>query len=60
MEFQAIAVIDQSTSGLFIYDVESGLNHEQTEEFISEQGHHLSNCSWGEFDGSINDLRNEE
>lgn len=48
-----IAVIDSSTLGLFIYDVNKNFDSEQIEEFISEQRHNLSNCSWGEFDGEI-------
>jgi hypothetical protein len=48
-----IAVIDSSTLGLFIYDVDKNFDSEQIEEFINKQGHHLSNCSWGEFEGEI-------
>lgn len=55
---KAIAVIDLSTSSLCIYDVPEDYDSEQIEEFIYEEGHHLSNCSWGEFDGEINDYRN--
>lgn len=53
----AIAVIDLSISGLFIYDVPEDFDSEQIEDFINSQGHHLSNCSWGCFDGDITDLR---
>lgn len=54
---QALAVIDQSVNGLFIYDIEPGLCNEEIEEVIASNGHHLSNCSWGEFDGKIEDQR---
>lgn len=56
---QAIAVLDHSINALFIYDVPKEFDVEQMEEFLHEQGRHLSNCSWGEFDGTITDLRNE-
>jgi len=55
---KAIAVIDLSTLALCIYDVNDDMDSEEIEEFIHGQGHHLSNCSWGEFDGEINDYRN--
>lgn len=54
-----IAVIDQSINGLFLYDIDSDWNDEEIENFITSQGRHLSNCSWGIFDGKIVDLRNE-
>jgi len=54
-----IAVIDQSINALFIYDIDSDWNNEETEEFLISQGRHLSNCSWGLFDGEITDLRGE-
>ena len=54
-----IAVIDLSIKGLFIYDIDSNWDDETIEEFLIEQGRHLSNCSWGVFDGEIVDLRNE-
>jgi hypothetical protein len=54
-----IAVIDQSVNGLFLYDIDSNWDSEKIEEFINSQGHHLSNCSWGVFDGQTIDLRNE-
>ena len=54
----AIAVIDLSTSSLCIYDVNEDMNLDEIEEFIHKQGHHLSNCSWGAFDGEIQDFRN--
>ena len=56
---KAIAVIDLSCRGLFIYDVPKDFDIEQIEEFLHEKGGHLSNCSWGEFDGEIVDLREE-
>jgi len=54
-----IAVIDHSVNGLFIYSVDENFNEEKIEEFLTEQGRHISNCSWGEFDGEIIDLTNE-
>lgn len=54
-----IAVIDQSVNGLFIYTVPEDFDNEQIEDFLDIQGRHLSNCSWGEFDGEIVDLTNE-
>ena len=59
MSKQAIAVIDLSVVGLFIYDVNPLFGSEEIEDFIHSQGHHLSNCSWGAFDGEIVDLRDE-
>jgi len=56
---EAIAVIDLSTCGLFIYNVPKEYDSEATEEFITSQGHHLINCSWGAFDGDIVDLRED-
>lgn len=52
-----IAVIDQSMNALFIYEIDSDWNSEQVEKFITSQGRHLSNCSWGIFDGEIIDDR---
>lgn len=56
---KAIAVIDLSVLGLFIYDIPKDFNNEQIETFLDERGHHGNNCSWGEFDGKITDLRGE-
>ena len=56
----SIAVIDLSTASLDIYDVPCAFDSEQIEEFLREKGFHLSNCSWGEFQGEINDHRKEE
>lgn len=57
-EKMAIAVIDLAISKLFIYDVPKHFDSEQIENFLLEQNiHHLSNCSWGVFDGDIEDLR---
>jgi hypothetical protein len=53
----AIAIIDMSTSTLTILDVPAKWDCEETEEFLDENGYHLSNCSWGEFDGEIHDDR---
>lgn len=54
-----IAVIDSSVNGLFIYDIPKDFNTESIEEFMHQQGRHLSNCNWGEFDGEIIELTNE-
>lgn len=56
---KAIAVIDLSVSTLSIYDVPEHWEFERIEEYLDKKGHHLSNCSWGEFDGTINDKRDE-
>tara|TARA_R110000772_G_scaffold17332_9_gene48392 strand:+ start:638 stop:844 length:207 start_codon:yes stop_codon:yes gene_type:complete len=56
-EKESIAVIDMSTSTLDILSVPTGWGFEETEEFLMEQGYHLSNCSWGAFNGEINDKR---
>jgi len=55
-----IAVIDSSVKGLFIYDVDSDWNDEQIEHFINTQGRRPSECSWGVFDGDIDDFRGEK
>lgn len=54
---KAIAVIDHSTNSLFIYDINEKFTTEQIEKFLDKKHHHLSNCSWGEFDGEIIDNR---
>jgi hypothetical protein len=54
---EAIAIIDMSTSTLHIHNVPKKWDGQQTEEWLTEQGYHLSNCSWGAFDGKINDER---
>lgn len=56
-EQQAIAVIDLSFSTLTILNVPDNLDGEQIEEVLREKGFHLSNCSWGAFDGEIRDER---
>ena len=53
----AIAVIDMSTLTLHIHNTPERWDSEETEEFLRESGYHLSNCSWGEFDGEIHDER---
>jgi len=58
MEIISIAVIDSSTVSLDIYDVPEDFNNEQIETFLEATGYHLSNCSWGVFEGEINDHRN--
>ena len=55
--FSAIAVIDLSTTTLHIHEVPEYWNSEETEEFLQEKGYKLSEVSWGEFDGTINDER---
>lgn len=57
MENRTIAVIDHSINGLFIYNVDKDFDSNSIEVVLHEQGHRLSNCIWGEFDGQINDLR---
>lgn len=54
-----VAVIDSSVTGLFLYHVDSDWNDEAIEEFLHSQGRHLSNCSWGVYDGEIIDLRDD-
>ena len=50
----AVAIIDLSTSTLHVPD---RLDHQETEEFLEKNGFKMSNCSWGEFDGEIDDQR---
>lgn len=45
-EVQAIAVIDLSTSTLHIHKVPAKWDSEETEDWLSEKGYHISNCSW--------------
>lgn len=54
-----IAVIDLSYPSLFLYSIGEDWDNEEIENFIYSQGHKLSNCSWGVFDGEIQDLRND-
>lgn len=49
-----IAVIDLAICELFIYTVRKNYDSEKIETFLTKKGHHLSNCSWGEFNGEIN------
>ena len=56
-EYKVIAVIDLSNTSLHIYDINPKWDNERIENFLEQQGHHLSNCSWGEFDGIIIDHR---
>ncbi len=56
----AIAVIDQSINGLFLYDVPEDYTSEEINNYIESQGRQLSLCTWGVFDGEIVDLRDEE
>ena len=57
MEKVSIAVLDLSIPSLDIYDVPEEFDSEQTEAFLEATGHHMSNCSWGVFEGEINDNR---
>lgn len=57
MKKQAIAVIDLSNSTLSVHDVDSSLDSEGIEDALRELGYHLSNCSWGAFDGVVLDYR---
>ena len=56
----AIAVIDQSINGLFLYQVPEHYTSEEINNYIESQGRQLSLCTWGVFDGEIVDLRDEE
>lgn len=56
----AIAVIDQSMNGLFLYDVPEDYTSEEINNYIESQGRQLSLCTWGVFDGEIVDLRDEK
>jgi hypothetical protein len=53
----AVAIIDMSTSTLHIMSVPTLFDSQETEEFLEENGFKMTNCSWGEFDGEINDER---
>jgi len=55
----ALAVLDSSIPGVFIYDVDAGWNSERIETFLYEQGRRVKDCDWLVFDGEITDLRNE-
>jgi len=57
--YQSIAVIDLSIPSLTIYDVDENWSCEEIEEHLyTDRGHNLGNCSWGVFEGEINDTRN--
>ena len=56
-EYKAIAVIDSSVGTLTIYDMPKAWDSETIEVEIIKLGHRLSQVSWGEFDGTINDRR---
>ena len=56
---KSIAVIDQSMNAVFLYSVPDTHHTDEIEEFIEKQGRDLSFCTWGEFDGYLVDLRNE-
>lgn len=55
----AVAVIDMSVGGLSIYDLPDGLSSEEAEDILIKKGHKMSCCSWGYFDGKIEDNRND-
>lgn len=55
--YNQIAVIDLSYPSLFLYTINKNWDNDKIEKFIYLQGHKLSNCSWGVFDGEILDLR---
>jgi hypothetical protein len=59
MEYKAIAVCDLAEVNLTIYDVFEHWDNEDIENFLIGKGHHLSDCSWAEFDGEINDTRKD-
>jgi hypothetical protein len=54
---QAIAVIDLSNSALSIHNVPDHWDIEQIEDHLNDLDYHLMDCSWGAFDGEINDER---
>lgn len=54
-----IAVIDQSINGLFLYEVDEGMDSEQIEDYLHSEGRKISNCCWGQIDGTVEDLRDE-
>lgn len=60
-ETKKVAVIDSSVNGLFIYSipVEMQEDSEDFEYFLHQNGRKAENCTWGGFDGEINDLSNE-
>ena len=55
----AVAVIDLSVGGLSIYDIPDGLSSEDAEDVLIAKGHKMSQCSWGYFDGKIEDNRSD-
>ena len=55
-----IAVIDSAVNGLFLYDMPDSFDNEQIEEFLTKHGRRIKNCSWGQIDGKIIDLRGDE
>ena len=54
---QAIAVIDLSNANLSIHNVPISWDSEQIKDHLNDLNYHLSDCSWGAFDGEINDER---
>jgi len=56
-QFNSIAVIDHTLHALFIYDLPENWNPAKIETLLNENGHRLMNCSWGAFDGKIEDQR---
>lgn len=68
---KTVAIIDHEINEVFIYDVSEESSSEDIESFLcdvncytSDDGiiekplHRLGSCSWGEFNGIINDFRN--
>jgi hypothetical protein len=56
-KMKTIAVIDFRIAGLFIYNVPDTHHTDEIEAFIELKGHPLGNCSWGVFEGDIQDNR---
>lgn len=57
LEPMAIAVIDSEMLTLKIYNVPDDWDADDVEAYIQKKGHKASNCAWGVFDGTVNDLR---
>ena len=58
--YKIIAIIDSSDCTLSIYEIPSDeVGNEEIEAWILDYtSHKLSEISWGEFDGNIDDQRN--
>ena len=57
----AVAVIDRSVSSLFVYDVPEYITRDESllDDYLTKNGRKTSQCSWGVFDGNIEDLRHD-